>query len=137
MNNTSSSEAKSKNILAQKTGKLGEYIATQYFQKKGFKVVARNYHIFGGEIDLIVKKNAILIFVEVKTRTNLNFGFPEEAFTPLKKQKILRAIHHFFAKKASQHQYATWRLDLISIMIKRGQTNATLQHFHNILSLDL
>jgi putative endonuclease len=61
-----------------KIGKEGEQLAVDFLIQKGFEIVARNYRYKHSEIDLIVKKDNWLIFVEVKTRSSHAFGFPEQ-----------------------------------------------------------
>ncbi len=53
----------------QKTGALGENFAAEYYEKRGFKIVARNYHSRYGEIDVIAENDFYVVFCEVKTRS--------------------------------------------------------------------
>lgn len=69
-----------------KKGKEGENLAADFLVKKGFEIIERNYRSKRSEIDLIVKKNGWLVFVEVKMRSSNAFGFPEE-FVDYKKVK--------------------------------------------------
>ena len=64
----------SKQIIGQK----GEEFAGKYLIENGYKIVERNYRFKRAEIDIIAKKGKLLVFIEVKTRKNNNFGFPEE-----------------------------------------------------------
>lgn len=59
-------------------GEKGEEFACNYLSKKGYEIVEKNYRFKRAEIDIIVKKEKLLVFVEVKTRKNNDFGFPEE-----------------------------------------------------------
>ena len=68
-------------------GLEGEQLASDYLKNKGWIIHEMNYRFSRSEIDLIAAKNDLLIFVEVKTRTNTSFGLPEE-FVDEKKQKI-------------------------------------------------
>ena len=63
----------------KKLGKLGEEIACKYYQKLGWQIIYRNYFSRYGEIDLVFEKNKKILVVEVKTRSNLSYGWPEEA----------------------------------------------------------
>lgn len=71
-------------------GTKAEELAVEYLEAQGYSIVKRNF-TFGkvGEVDIICKHNQTLIFVEVKARTNKEFGSPESAITP-KKMKALR-----------------------------------------------
>lgn len=65
----------------------GEQIATDFLVNKGYRILKRNYRHSCGEIDIIAFKQGIMVFVEVKTRTSLRYGTPEEAINKSK-------IHH-------------------------------------------
>jgi len=60
-------------------GKRGEVAAVKYLKKQGYKIINRNYRGHHGEADIIALDKEVLVFVEVKTRTNVNFGLPCEA----------------------------------------------------------
>jgi putative endonuclease len=59
------------------TGGIGEKLAAEFLETKGFRVVARNYRWKKAEIDLIVQRENWLVFVEVKTRSSSAYGEPE------------------------------------------------------------
>eukprot|EP01031_Cornospumella_fuschlensis_P043928 gene43928-53707_t len=59
------------------TGKKAEDIAANFLIEKGYQILHRNYRYGRAEIDLIVRKGIFLVFVEVKSLTNLKFGMPE------------------------------------------------------------
>jgi len=116
------------------TGGLGEALALKYLLQKGYGLIKKNHFIRGGEIDLILEKNGILVFVEVKTRRSKAFGSPAESITPLKKQKLLRAIKTYLATPALRSLgEGGWRCDLIAIEIQ-GRT-ARIKHFTNIFAV--
>lgn len=99
-------------LNSQEIARMGELIAQKFLEKKGFRLCARNFFIRGGEIDLVMEDNDIMIFVEVKTRTSRKFGSGEEAINYHKKRKLIRAIFHYLKKNQIHKQ---WRADLISI----------------------
>lgn len=99
------------------TGTRGERIAEEYLANKGFTILHRNWRNARKEIDLIALDGKELVFVEIKTRGGLAFGFPEEAVT-IAKQAHLRAGANAYLE---QHpQYATARFDVISILFRYG-----------------
>jgi putative endonuclease len=110
------------------TGSMGEKLALRHLEGKGYELITRNYFIRGGEIDLILKKNGILVFVEVKTRRSRRFGLAVEALTFTKKQKLLRAIKTYLD---SIPGYAPWRADLITIDFTAAN-RANISHYQNI-----
>jgi putative endonuclease len=70
------------------SGAWGEALAAEYMRKKRYKLVAANYRSRFGEIDLIVENRKYLVFVEVKTRTNLACGLPRDYVTSAKQEKL-------------------------------------------------
>ena len=62
-------------------------MAASYLKDAGYQILARNYRVASGEIDLIVSKDGYLIFVEVKYRSNSRYGSPEAAVTPVKQRQ--------------------------------------------------
>ena len=110
-------------------GKFGEKIAEKYLKSKGYKIIAKNFYSREGEIDLICQKNGIVFFVEVKTRTNQNFGWPEEAVTDQKLEKIAAAGEKYLTENKVDCE---WQIDIISIMIDKSRKKAQVKHFQNI-----
>lgn len=110
-------------------GRFGEEIALQYLLTKGYTLLDRNYHIQGGEIDLILQKNDIIFFVEVKLRTYKRFGTGGEAVNYHKQQKLLRSIYTFLLHI---HHHAAWQIDLIDIYYRPKSQTAFIQHLPNI-----
>ena len=78
-----------------KRGKEGEKLAEGFLVDKGFSVLKRNYRYRRSEIDLIVRRDNWLIFVEVKTRTSNAFGYPEEFVEPSQEKKIFEGALNF------------------------------------------
>lgn len=114
-----------KNIL---TGKLGEDEAVKYLVDNGYKIIDRNWHYSkNAEIDIIAEDNNELVFVEVKTRTTLNYGHPFEAVTQNKIQKIYKAIYGYLSQ--SKKKYKSYRFDSIAII---GLKNPKIEHIKNI-----
>lgn len=76
-------------------GKRGESIAKDYLISKGYKILFTNYRNKIGEIDIIAKDKDILVFIEVKTRSNTNYGYPYEAVNKKKQHKIINCSYLF------------------------------------------
>ena len=60
----------------QQLGKIGENLASEYLEKQGYLILERNFACRQGEIDIIAKDEKEFVFVEVKTRKSLKFGYP-------------------------------------------------------------
>ena len=69
-------------------GAWGEEKAARFLMDQGYHIIQRNYHSRYGEIDLIAEDEEYLIFVEVKLRRSVSHGLPEEAVTPVKREKL-------------------------------------------------
>jgi len=79
-------------------GTTGEKLVEEYLLQHGFTILMRNMRIQGGEIDLIAQKDDLIVCTEVKTRTDQRTDLAE-LITPWQQQRIIRAAHHFLAKK--------------------------------------
>ncbi len=105
------------------TGKSGERLAEEYLVKKGFNILHRNWRTAHKEIDLIALDGEELVFVEIKTRGGLGYGFPEEAIDA-KKQAHLRAGAEVFMELHPHYPRA--RFDVVSIVLRAGVAEEVL-----------
>ena len=103
-------------MIAQhiKTGQSAEKQARVYLQKKRFKLLEKNYRCPFGEIDLIMKKKNLIVFVEVRCRNNLHFGTPLESVDINKQNKIIATAKYYLIKK-SLYEKVDCRFDIIAI----------------------
>lgn len=99
------------------TGKIGEDVALEYLQKKGYIIIERNFDCMQGEIDIIAKDNNEIVFVEVKTRTNEMYGEPKEAVNKTKKKHIYRSAEYYIYLRHLENQPV--RIDVIEIYKKK------------------
>lgn len=96
-------------------GKKGESIAADYLIQKGYTLLERNYRYRRFEIDIIAQIKNTIVFIEVKTRQSLNYGYPEEAIDNRKIDHILDCADHFI----NQNQWiGNIRFDIISILFE-------------------
>lgn len=79
-------------------GKKGEEMAVAYLRKRGFKILATNWHFHHLEIDIVAQDKDEIVFVEVKTRTSAAFGNPEESISPQKIKRIIDAAEAYILK---------------------------------------
>ena len=109
-----------------KKGIVGEKIATKYLISKGYKILDRNYRTKIGEIDIIALKDDLLVFVEVKSRTNINYGYPYEAVNWKKQDKIINNSYNYLKdKKMEKYQI---RYDIIEVYL---QNRIKINHIEN------
>lgn len=108
-------------------GKLGEEIASKYIISKGGKVIERNYRTKIGEVDLIAKLNGELVFVEVKSRSNINYGYPSESVNYKKKRKITNVAKYYILDNSLEN--LSIRFDVIEIYLKEKKINHIVNAF--------
>lgn len=109
------------------SGKEGEDIAVKYLESKGYQILARNYRVKRQEIDIIAQEEGIFVFVEVKSRSSSDFGFPEDFLSPPQEERIRNAAIAYLSEKKILAQDI--RFDIISILIN-GQT-PDIEHFED------
>ncbi len=112
-------------------GFFGESLAENFLKKRGYIITGRNVFIGHCEIDIIAKFKNKTIFVEVKTRTNLNYGSAREAISQQKIKHLKKAIN-FFVKRNKLSPEAV-RVDFIAIDINKKKKMANIKHIKNIL----
>ncbi|MGV9002414.1 YraN family protein [Flavobacterium sp.] len=79
-------------------GKLGEEMAVAFLQKNGYTVLETNWTFQKAEIDIIVQKDNVLAIVEVKTRSSIDFGLPQDFVKPKKIQLLVKAVNEYVLK---------------------------------------
>lgn len=100
-------------------GRYGEELAEKYLEKKGFKLLAKNFRRRHGEIDLIMQDGETWVFVEVKARTNKRFGEPIESVTLYKREHIRYCANMYLYMKQEEDRQV--RFDVVEIMIYPGK----------------
>ncbi|HNY61912.1 MAG TPA: YraN family protein [Caldisericia bacterium] len=95
-------------------GKKGEEMAASLLASKGFEIVCKNYKTKHGEIDIICKKGADLLFVEVKRRSGDSFGTPLESL-PAKRVKRMADAAMAFLSENPEFQESQIQLALVGI----------------------
>jgi putative endonuclease len=110
------------------TGSIGEKLAAEFLEEKGFKVVARNFRWKRAEIDLIVQREEWLIFVEVKTRSSNSFGEPESFVGDYQRRLIYDAAEEYIFSTDWQGHI---RFDIVSV--KPGKI-PEIGHFEDAIS---
>ena len=103
----------------RKFGIIGEKIAQGYLINKEYKILDTNFYTKRGEIDIIAKKGKCIVFVEVKTRTNLKFGTPAMAVNSTKKKHIT-SVAKIFIHLNRLYKYDI-RFDVIEVFINNGK----------------
>jgi len=105
----------------QEVGKLGEKTAQKFLKKRGYRIRETGFRCRHGEIDIIAQRKDYLVFVEVRTKSNLDFGTPEESITQAKKERLIALALTY----TSTHQNLPplWRIDVVAIELDdKGKT---------------
>jgi len=95
-------------------GQYAENLALNYLQKKGLIQLQKNFSCRHGEIDLIMRDNEFIVFIEVRYRNKTQFGHPLETINYAKQKKIIKTIHYFLIKNPQYNQLAC-RIDAVAI----------------------
>jgi putative endonuclease len=102
----------------QGLGRTGERLAAEALISQGYRILERNFRCRYGEIDLVAEDGQDLVFVEVKTRRGSAHGFPEEAITARKQQKIIEVANHYLDLHACFER--SWRVDVVAVQLSMG-----------------
>lgn len=119
----------------QHIGALGEEIARRYLVKRGFSILDQNYRKKWGEIDIVTKKGAEVVFVEVKSVSRacdrLSDYRPEENVHPQKIKRLSRAIESYLLERNLNE--VSWRLDVVAVFLESGSKQAQVRRVKNVL----
>lgn len=100
------------------TGNHGENLATEYLLAKGYTILERNWRYQKAELDIIAQHSSTTVFVEVKTRRGLAYGYPEEGVTPTKQKHLARGANAYVLENDINNDL---RFDIISIILTKGK----------------
>lgn len=106
-----------------KIGHFGEEIAYNYLLNNDYQILAKNWRWGKAEIDLIAQWNNTLVFVEVKTLTHTQFGYPEQSVHPQKQALLYQAASEYLYQIQHEEEF---RFDIISIVL---EPQIEIKHF--------
>ena len=93
-------------------GKQGEERAVDFLQKNGYKILETNWIFQKAEIDIIARKDETLAIIEVKTRSSIDFGLPQDFVKPKKIQLLVKAVNEYVIQNQLD---VSVRFDIIAI----------------------
>jgi putative endonuclease len=96
-------------------GKKGEQLAVDFLHKKGYVIKERNYRFDKAEVDIIALKDDILAIVEVKTRSTIDFGNPQDFVKPKQIKNLVKAVDEYVVENDLDYEV---RFDIIAIVKK-------------------
>lgn len=104
-------------MTTKQIGDFGENAACRFLEEHGIKVLKRNYHERGGELDIIAKDGETIVFAEVKTRISKSYGVPAEFVDFKKQEKIIKTAVSYLGSDDID-----MRFDVIEVMYeKKGE----------------
>ena len=107
-------------------GDAAEDRACRHLEGSGFTIMERNFRTKGGEIDIVALKGDVLVFVEVRSREDADFGTPEESVTPAKRRRIVAAARQYLSN-VPPSSWREARFDVIAI--EGSGDDAVLRHY--------
>jgi putative endonuclease len=123
----------------QRVGQIGEEVASQFLERKGFKVVERNYRKPWGEIDIVVEKGEEVRFVEVKTVTRetssgvtreIDAYSPEEMAHAAKLRKVARTAELYME---SRNDHRDFQIDVVTVILDEHTRQARCRHYEQVM----
>lgn len=117
-------------IATKQFGDEGEEIAVEHLVEKGYEIIDRNYRYGKGEIDIIAKdpENGDMVFIEVKSKKNLEFGDPVYSVTKNKMRQLKRMAELYLYDKDINE--IDCRFDVITVLL-RGKQKPIIEHYEN------
>jgi putative endonuclease len=112
-------------------GDLGEQLAKDHLKKKGYKLIETNYRCHFGEIDIVARQKDCLVFVEVRTKSSLEFGSPEESLSPTKQKHMKKCGYYYLQKHKNLPE--NWRIDLVAVELDVFNNPTRIEILENIL----
>ena len=110
------------NVLGEK----GEQLAVDYLLENKYKIIARNYRFLKAEVDIIAQKENVLICVEVKTRSTIDFGNPQDFINPKKIKLLVSAMDNFVIENDLDVEV---RFDIVAIL--KNQHTFKIEHIED------
>lgn len=104
-------------------GKAGQKAAETYLLKKGYSIIDRNFHTRSGELDIVARNEDYIVFVEVKARKGLEYGYPREAVTRTKQKRIIRTALVYLTQNHLTD--SNIRFDVVEVLFQHGQAYAS------------
>ena len=108
-------------------GKVGESAALEYLKKKKYKIIQTGFRFHRAEIDIIAVDRTTLVFIEVKTRRDHQYGFPEEAVSSVKQNQIRKAAEGYLVINKLENREC--RFDVLSLIPEDKSQNFSIRHY--------
>ena len=107
-------------------GKKGEQLAVDFLLENNYDIVERNYRFDKAEVDIIARKEAVLAIIEVKTRSTIDFGNPQDFVKPKQIQRLVKAVDDYVVENELAVEV---RFDIIAIV--KEKKGFSVEHLEN------
>jgi putative endonuclease len=116
----------------RQVGLAGEKAALEYLKNRGFRIEAVNYRCPLGELDIVAREKATVVFVEVRSRTGRSFGTPAESVTARKQHRLRRLAAQFMQARFGREMAC--RFDLIAVLMNPDDLAVqNMRHYRSII----
>lgn len=119
--------------LNKDIGNYGEKIAQNFLKKNGYHILDCNFRNHIGELDVICRKQNLLIIVEVKSRYNLDYGFPRESVNYQKQKSIIKLTYSYIYLKKLYN--LNIRFDIIEVLFNNNNSKYKITHIKDAFRL--
>ncbi len=116
------------------TGILGEKLAKDFLEKRGYHILGTNYRCPEGEIDIVARHEDSLVFIEVRTKRSLEFGSPEESITRTKMERLKAVASHY--QQTHNNLPLLWRIDVVAVELDQRWKPSRIELIENAVSED-
>ncbi len=124
-----------KKLSRKDTGSFGEDAAAAYLAEAGYKLIQRNLRIGRlGEVDIIAARDGYICFIEVKTRTGLNYGSPAEAVTLSKRNTLRRLAVAYLAGSSRWEGSLNIRFDVVEVFVEKNPDGFNVKEINLIMN---
>ena len=113
----------------QTTGQLGEKFARDFLKKRGYKIIETNYRCTRGEIDIVARRKSCLVFVEVRSKSNLDYGTPAESITAAKRKRMRTTAFQYLQDHPESPE--DWRIDVVAVELDESGKLSKIELIEN------
>lgn len=107
-------------------GKEGEQLTIDFLQKKGYSILEKNYRYRKAEVDIIARKDDVVVVVEVKTRSTSDFGNPQDFVKPKQIQLLVKAVNYYVITNDLDVEV---RFDIVAII--KNKLGTRIEHLED------
>ncbi|MBS3763527.1 MAG: YraN family protein [Planctomycetes bacterium] len=111
-------------------------MAARFLRKNGYRILERNFHCTGGELDIVAFRDGIVAFVEVRARGIRATVDPLETVTREKQKRVLRAAQQYASLRQLHREDVVLRLDLVAVHKQEGLTPPRIEHIKDAFQLN-